>query len=238
MNVIDKIYNAIDTNFPTLMVSYQRVRYGDKKPEIVSYFLNRNIKFHNKYCVFRLEFPGRSLFSTALSYIFMYEWAVHKGYTPIMDLEYAYVFQQKELGEDNKWEYCFEQPISIKEIRQQKYVLIRHTGTVNSWMEKTCLDINGKKDDISIHVTERNWRNYYANINKYVKKCWTFREELLEEFENKYGNKLKNVNGIIGVFLRENFSKDFYESLSDKEKKIWDRHPRRSEERRVGKECL
>lgn len=230
MSLIKEFYILLDKKKPELMGYYQWFRFKVTRNRDSflheTHFLRKN-KCDKKYCVLRFDFPGRSLFSTALSYIFMYEWAVDRGYIPVVDMEYVHSYMQGRIGEDNKWEYCFQQPVSVKEMKNQNWVLIKGGfGISNSWMRKTCMDINGIKDDVHIHVTEKNWRDYYANINKYVKKCWIFKDSLLEEFENKYGNKLKNADGVVGVFLRENFSNDFYESLSDIEKKIYDKHPR------------
>ena len=230
--LVEKIFTFLDQKHVKLMAHYQSLRLFVTKDTktywTATHFLaKKKITAEKKYCVFRLVFPSFALFAAANAYIFMYEWALSKGFIPIMDMEYMYSFRQGRIGEDNKWEYCFQQPINAKEVDKQNYVIVRRVGLrKNSLLKRTCMDINGKEDDMYIHVTENDWRKYYANINKYVKKCWVFKQEILDDFEKEYGTQMRKAQNILGVFLRENFSEDYYKYLSDTEKKIYDNHPR------------
>ena len=229
--IVEKILILLDNKCVGLMACYQSLRLaitGDKETYQMSnhFLVKRKITTKRKYCVFRMVYPNYSLFATANAYIFLYEWATNRGLIPIVDLEYQYSYLQGRLGENNVWECCFEQPISIKEVKSQDYVLVRGVGTVNSILEKTCCDINGKKNDRFIHVVEEDWRRYYANLNKYIKKCWVFKQEILDDFKSTYETQIRKAKNILGVSLREGFSEERYNRLSDIEKEIFDRHPR------------
>ncbi len=209
---------------------YKKLEAALKGKDNIDYHLSthflKNKISKKKYCVFRMPFPEYSLFAVANTYIFIYEWAIKNGFIPLIDLEFNYSYMQGRLGEDNKWEYCFEQPITMQEIGKQDYVIVKNVGAATSWLEKTCMDINGVADDRILHVTEKNWKNYYANIHKYVKRSWWFKQEIVDEFEEKYGNWMSKGKCILGVFLREGFSEEYHNSLNEEEKKIYQNHPK------------
>ncbi len=190
------------------------------------YFLSKKKNAGKKYCIFRYAEPGSSLFSSGLGHIFSYEWAVSKGYIPIVDIEYAYDFQKKCLGKNNEWEYCFEQSMNIKEVIGQDWVLVEQVGRNGTWLEETCLDINGSRDDAMIHVMATNWKDYYKKVNQYIKKIWIFKESFLNEYRQECGCRIKQGDVVIGLFLREEFSVDVAKERTNKTaRELYKKHP-------------
>ena len=193
---------------------------------LYEYYISKKRNANEKYCIFRCYTPPTGVLSTANVYIFMYEWAIDKGYIPIMDMEFEYDFMNFKLGEDNVWEDVFEQPLSVKDVLKKDWVLVKRQWVGDAWLPKTCLDINGVKSDIRIHTVRDNWREYYSKVNTYTKKCWNFRKDLIEEFENEYSYVFKEEN-VLGVALREPFSVD-----ADKIRKnpnaidVYNKHPK------------
>lgn len=195
----------------------------DEKYCHMAYFHSKNQKAKEKYCIFRGCKPGYGLFAAGLQYIFAYEFAKSKGYIPLLDLEYTYDFQQYNLGKENDWEYCFDQPITVKEALEKDYVLVEDTTI--AWLDKTCIDINGKKGEHYIHMRKKDWRKYYANVNKYIKKCWLFKQEFLNEYTRKCGYEIQKKDRVLGVSLRERFSKDLYSKMKKATIEIYNDHP-------------
>lgn len=195
--------------YKRIRIFYFKLVTNDRKQKYkLAYFQSQNKKCEKKYCIFRFVMPNQMLFSVAKQYIFMYEWAVSKGFIPIVDIEYAYDFERGRLGENNLWELCFEQPLSVKEALKQDYVLVEAFGGYENWIQKTCLDINGAKNEHWVQVRQEGWRDYYANVHTYIEKCWKFKADILEAFEKNYGQRLKESGKVMGVFLREEFSEE------------------------------
>lgn len=190
----------------------------------MAYFYKKKFNAKEKYCIFRGDRTTYGIFAAGLQYVFAYEFARSKGYIPVFDLEYTYNFMQYNLGKENEWEYCFEQKVSVKEALKKDFVLVEDTTI--GWLDKTCIDINGKRGDHYIHLRKNNWREYYANVNKYIQKSWIFKEEFLNKYKKKCGHIIKKHNGVLGVSLRETFSMDIYSKRkSVAAKKIYDDHP-------------
>ena len=190
------------------------------------YFISRKRNAKEKYCVFRYALPGSALFSSALGHIVSYEWAKSKGYIPIVDLEYEYDFQKGHLGKDNEWEYCFEQPVSIKDVVQKDWVLVEQIGRNKTWRKETCLIINHDADDYTIHVVDKNWREYYGRLNQYVRKAWVWKQSFLDEYQQECGCKISENDCVLGIFLREEFSVDVSKLRTNKTaREIYKKHP-------------
>lgn len=230
-DIIGKFLTLFEKYCIRLWAYYQELRLivtkDTKSYRAATHFLaKKNVFAKKKYFVFKVKYPYASVFAAANYYIFLYEWALKKGFTPILDMEYQYSFCQGRIGEDNKWEYCFEQPIMASEAKNQKYAIVGAKGLSDYHLKKTCMDINGDEEDTSIHIVEKDWRKYYANVNQYVRKCWIFKSEILVDFENEYMSRMRYAENVLGVFLREAFSAECYNNLTDSEKEIYDRHPR------------
>lgn len=191
-----------------------------------SYFLSKRPEAQKKYCILRLQMPQYALFAAGIQYIFMYDWAASRGYTPLLDIEYGYNFQRYMLGEDNVWEYCFEQSIKVKDAIKKEWVLVEDIGVGEKYRPEICEDINGKVDDRFIHVVKEGWREYYKKVNQYIQKTWVFKKHFLEECKNESTCKINKADKVLGVFLRENFSKDMEKCRSDNAaKEVYRNHP-------------
>lgn len=189
-----------------------------------AYFVKRK-RSKKKYCIFRFQLPDYMTFAAGIQYIFAYEYARSKGFIPVIDMEWEYCFHQYELGKDNAWEYCFNQPVSVEEALKKDYVLVETLGMPGTWLDQMCLDINGRKGDHWIHATQNNWREYYAKVNQYIQKSWTFKPELINEYQTKYGCKIEEGDRVLGVALRESFSSDAYNKMQAEAKKVFSEHP-------------
>lgn len=187
-----------------------------------AFFLSKK-RADKKYCVVRYSIPNFALLAAGIQYLFCYHQLVEKGYTPIIDIEYTYSFKQGKIGEHNIWDACFKQAIPAKEAMKQPYVLA--TGELFSYSNdpKLCLEINKDIEDHYIHVKKEDFRNYYSNIQKYAEPIWQVKDELLSELDNEVWNAIKNKK-VLGVFLREDFSRDVSYEGEDNEK-IYSNHP-------------
>lgn len=213
-------------NYVVIKRAYKKIISGKSKDLYrEAYFISRK-NGKKKYCIFRLEMPNHMIFSAGNLYLYMYDWAIHKGMIPILDVEYTYDFERYRLGEKNIWETIFEQPLAVKEVLKEDWVLVESIGIANHYLQKTCKKINGRSEDYYIHIQQRNWRNYYSKTHLFVKKAWVFKKTFLEEFNSEYGQYFKNGHKILGVSLRETFSEDEKKFKSNATaKKVYSRHP-------------
>ena len=192
--------------YQMIYIKYIHVTAKDKELAYQLPYFHSRKRSKEKYCIFRFTHIY-GLCSAAKLYIFAYEWAVSKGYTPLVDYEHEYCFKTGQLGEENVWEFVFDQPISVKEALKKDWVLVKGINRRDKWLSSTARDINGKDDDFLIPIVRDNWREYYAKINGYVSKSWRFRQDILEEFEREYGT-LFQTDSVLGVALREDMSVD------------------------------
>ncbi len=189
-------------------------------PEAVFFSKKKSDK---KYCIVRYTRPTFDLMAAGIQYVFCYHRLAARGYIPILDIEYAYTYRQGRIGEYNIWDECFKQPVLAKEAAVQPYVLA--TGYLFSYSDDPiiCLNLNNDAEDHFIHVKRENFRDYYAKAQKYVEPIWQVKDELIEELDNEVWNKL-NGHKVLGVFLRENFSKEVsYKVTADE--KVYSNHP-------------
>ena len=212
--------------YKSIRIWYEHLTTRDKKHLYrAAYFHKKKKNAKEKYCIIRLQAPGLMTFAAAIQYIFVYEWAKNKGYIPVLDLEFEYNYMHNRLGEDNVWEYTFEQPISVKEALQKDWVLVESINVGDKWLPQTCLDINGKADDHYLHAVQDNWRNYYRKVHQYIEPIWTFKEDILDKYKTKYADKIRGEN-VLGVMLREAFSKEASEKITDTwAKECYNQHP-------------
>lgn len=189
------------------------------------FLIRKKKRAKEKYCLFKIGTVGPSLGWMARNYIYICEWLIPQGLIPIIDMEYQYSLDQGRIGEENQWEYVFCQPVSVKDIDKQEYVIVKEGIEGICYPKKVCMDINGQEDDVYFHMEEQNWREYYTNISKYVKKYWIFRKEIIDDFEENYGIHFKKKK-IMGVFLKEDFTPDVYDTMDDIERSVYDSHPK------------
>ena len=231
MEVRRSIENAIlkaaegilpNTTFDRFLI--ERRRRINKVTENYPYatFLSKK-KSDKKYCIVRYSMPTFALMAAGIQYVFCYHQLVKRGYIPIIDIEYAYSFRQGRIGESNIWDACFKQPVTAKEAAMQPYVLA--AGELFSYSDdpSICLDLNEDITDHFIHVKKENFRAYYAKAKKYAEPIWQVKDEILSGLDEEIWNQVKGKR-VLGVFLRENFSKDMV--YSDKnDQKVFSKHP-------------
>lgn len=208
------------------LLGYRKInrilRRNQEQEYKLAYYYRKNRNAKEKYCIFRKSLPVNGIFAVAIHAIFACEFARSKGFIPLMDFEYAYNFQQYNLGNENEWESIFEQPITVKEALTKDFVLVEGLGTVE-YLNKMCMDINGDKNDYWLHVRQNNWREYYAKVNPYVKKCWVLKKDIRDEYRCIWNSKIKNGDKVLGIALREEFSADV--KKLEEHIKVYNNHP-------------
>lgn len=212
--------------YQVINIKYSHMANKDKELAYkLPYFYSRK-RSKEKYCIFRFVWGNYAHFSAANCYVFAYEWAVSKGYIPLVDFEHEYCFKTGRMDEENMWEIVFEQPISVREALEKDWVLVKGIERQDEWLASTCMDINGDENNHRIHIVKDNWREYYAKVNGYISKSWRFRQELLEEFDREYGG-IFGGGSVLGVALRENFSVDADKLRTDADaKRVFHKHPK------------
>lgn len=212
--------------YKSIRIWYEHLTTRDKKHLYRgAYFHKKKKNAEEKYCIIRLQAPGLMTFAAAIQYIFVYEWVKNKGYIPVLDLEFEYNYMHNRLGEDNIWEYTFEQPVSVAEALRKEWVLVESINVGDKWLPQTCLDINGKADDHYLHAVQDNWREYYRKVHQYIEPIWTYKKEILKEYKEKYSGEIER-NNVLGVVLREDFSEKAQQTrINDKAKECYNFHP-------------
>ena len=210
------------TTFDRLLI--ERRRKINKVTENYPYagFLSKK-ESDKKYCIVRYSMPTFALFAAGIQYVFCYHQLAKRGYIPIIDIEYTYSFRQGRIGESNIWDACFMQPVTAKEAALQPYVLV--AGELFSYSDdpSICLDLNEDITDHFIHVKKENFRAYYAKAKKYVEPIWQVKDEILSELDEEIWNQI-NGRRVLGVFLRENFSKDIV-YMDKNDQAVFSNHP-------------
>lgn len=214
---IEKIINQIRKKWGVIQVLRKKNKtYAD------SYFLSRK-KDEKQYYIFRFAKPNFSLFAAANKMLLSYEWAIKNEYIPIVDIEYLWIYENNEWGKENIWEYCFEQPCSVKEAVKEKYVLAGSIGA-SPVLKTTCKYINSNPDDKFVHAVMDNYQEYYARLNDISAKIWKFKPEVKKLIDIELENIFLAGRKILGVSLREEFSRDL-NKLSEEERKVYSNHP-------------
>lgn len=227
--VKEKIFSQLEHMLPYGVYKSIRIRYShiftrDKREEYYgAYFYKRTGRAKEKYCIFRFNI-GIGVCAIVRQYIFLCEWAEKKGLIPIIDHETMYEFSKGQLGTDNRWEYVFEQPLSIRKVLEQEWVLVEEMNP-HCCLRETCQAVNGDENDDFLHLKRDNWREYYKNAGAYYRKWIKWKPELAAAYEKNYGSYMKETgHKWIGVCLREEFSDDIPKT-DDRAKKIYAQHP-------------
>ena len=211
-----------DEQYITLWSLYTRFnpRYADVR-KLESHFISKK-NDKEKYCVFEFSVPAFGLMAAARKYPFYYSWAKKRGYIPLMFLGFQYDFENDRMDAYNFWEDVFEQSISTKELKDKNWVLVSY-----EFDHDLCKEINNNEYDNEIHLNKFIWRAYYKKIGDLTKECWTIREDIIESFNCKYSNFFSKDEKILGVSLREDFSKDGDENrnYSKKGATVYGNHP-------------
>lgn len=187
-----------------------------------AYYYRKGRSAKEKFWIFRISPPNYGIFAVAIHAIFVCEFARSKGFIPLIDYEFAYNFQQYNLGKENDWESIFEQPITVREALDKDFVFVDRFGVIE-YLNKMCKDINGDRNDCWLHARQDNWREYYANVNPYVKKYWILKKDICDEYRRIWDSKIRSNDKVLGIALREEFSTDV--KKLDEEIEIYNNHP-------------
>lgn len=229
--VKERLFKILEMLLPYTLYMYIRALYcrittKDKtKLYCNAYFYKYRPFSRKKYYIIRFPQPAYALFAAGRGYIFAAEYAKSKGMIPLIDMEYEDVFERELLGEKNLWDNFFRQK-SIKDIlKEEATILVSAFDRKNIFLEETCIDINNCSTDYNVHAVEKDWKGYYKKVNKYIQKYWKFREEFIDDSEQKWKRICGYEENVIGVSLREDFTSEFYSLLSDEAKEVYKRHP-------------
>ncbi len=204
-------YNA----YRYLVFRWKKVKLCGKEYPYQEEFFAKYRPFSRKtYCVIRIDATAHALFTAAKRYIFAAEYARSKGMYPIMDLEFYSEFPKGVLKGDNLWEDVFYQKKNRDILNENATIIVTGIDEGAGWSSTmTCMDVNGNPSDPNIHVKEENWRSYYKNIYKYVRKNLKFNQLIINEVGLKYIELLQGGKSVLGIAMREMFSQEFFDQL-------------------------
>lgn len=180
-----------------------------------SYWIRRKKGQPKKLWIIRWIMPNDMLFFAGMQYAFAYDFVKKHGGIPIFDLEFAYDFERYRLGEENLWEEVFTQEITVKEAIKQDHVFVEAVKMPNTWDRKVCMDINGAPNSRYIHARNDNWREYFKKVHKLIEPAWTFKPEIIKGFDEKYGKWFNTDEPVLGVMLREFFTEDAHNAITN-----------------------
>ena len=202
---------------------------GKEWPYAEEYFLKWRPFSRKKYYIVRWEYQLSSHFSAARNFIAIAENAKYKGMQPLLVLQWSSDTKKRDLCLENEWETIFRQQRMQDVLNERATILVsRLYATADTIMRtsKVGSDINGDPADYAIHATEINWKNYYKNVHKYVKRYWKFNHNILAEAHKTYTKLFQSEGNVLGVALRENFSEEYNALIKNRElKKVYKKHP-------------
>lgn len=131
------------------------------------------------------------LFSYVMTNLGMIEYAVKKGYIPIIDMQNNIntYLEENEIGKKNAWEFYFQQPCgySLKDIKNAKHIILS----------------NGIIDNKSVYPTEqmlKDEKNFYIWYNvsqKYLKPDVIIEKEAEQIYYDMFAGER-----VLGVLCR------------------------------------
>lgn len=216
------------TLYKYIIFLHKKIKLKDEElPYKEEYFLKWRPFSREKYYIIRMEYQTYAHFAAAQEYIFAAEYVKTKGMHPIMALQWRCDLKNKNLYGENEWETIFRQQ-KIPEIENKNATIL--VSTVNAYDilngHNIKLNINADSRDTRIHATEDNWRNYYRNAHRYVKKYWKFNQCVMDEVNKNFIKLFQNEKNILGVALREQFSEDYNILIKNTDvKKVYKNHP-------------
>ncbi len=143
------------------------------------------------FYVVRRKSEGAGLFSHVMNNMAMCQYAINKGYIPVIDMQnYSNIYLKKELiGKENAWEYYFEQPCkyNLSDIEKCKNIILAGRNIIS---EINVPDYHLIQDkDIRI-----KWKNFFQNY-------FHIKDELMNECNQIYNN-LFGEKKVLGILAR------------------------------------
>lgn len=211
-------YRKIDT--------WLRKRYEETKmPEVLyGHFVHRKKGAKEKYVICRFGMANYGIMATALQGIFVTAYMEKKGYIPVIDLEWMDYLAEGVLGKDNAWEYCFKQPVSVKEALTKDWVYVDTVNSPHAYLRKMCRELNGDGNDSFLRCKDKEWRQYYEKSREYAKRFWKWQGTVSDIGKDFLREHLTSDESFVAVMMREDFSEDVIR-LRGNRKEVYDRHP-------------
>lgn len=239
MKRIDKLKQELIT-LPEKILPFVLYRYivflckkikfiGKEWPYTEEFFLKWHPFSRKKYYVIRWEYQTSAHFSAARNYLAVAENVKYKGMQPLIVLQWRSDIKKRDLCLENEWENIFRQKKMQDVLNERATILVSKlyvTADVIMKTSKFASDINGDSADYTIHATETNWRSYYKNVHKYVRRYWLFKQSILAETQKSYTQMFRPEENVLGVALREVFSEEYNDLVKNRDaKKRYRAHP-------------
>lgn len=222
-----KQFNKLYRSF---YINYHKFWYGvrDERASFdLPYFISKNKDAKEKYVIFRYDIRTYLVFAAGRNYLFAYQWAKKHNMIPLIDMEWEYEFEHFRIGEDNLWDYFFEQPITVKEAISKDWVLIQSLNARGLKLHPYDRLYNGKKNDYFIRLADENWREYYQKIYPAIKECWKLNSEMEKKCDLTFRDLIDDKDRVVGIFLREKMSKDAEPFIKGKAAiEVFNKHPK------------
>lgn len=160
-------------------------KFGNENPDYTYYIIHRNEKYVG-------------LFSNVLVFIEQIDYAIKKGYIPVIDMKNynnSYLYKD-EIGVINAWEYYFEQPFSFMDAN--RYSLETAYNSQNVILNNgEVLDTMHFMDPLFLQegLNLRYWQNIYKKYIRINKKSQ-------EYIDIQYNKLIHDEDRVLGVFCR------------------------------------
>lgn len=165
--------------------------FGERNPKLTYYIIGRE------------SWAGNGLFSCAIAVVSAIEYAVERGYIPVVDMknsDNAYLYQN-EIGKVNAWDYYFEQPLaninkelySLDEAYNSKSVIVNNAdngGIVQALYPATIPSLLRKNNKVLQRwgVQYKKYVRLNAKTQKYV--------------DDQYNKIIHADDRVLGIFVR------------------------------------
>lgn len=164
--------------------------FGTNNPESIFYVIGRE------------SWAGNGLFSCTIGIVSAIEYAVQRGYVPVVDMknnDSAYLYSN-EIGKVNAWDYYFEQPLeninnkySLEEAYISNRVIVNNTGNggiVQALYPATIPSLLKKNNKIL-----QRWGVQYK---KYVR----LNAKTQRYVDDQYNKIIHEGDRVLGIFVR------------------------------------
>lgn len=166
-----------------------------------------------KFYIFRVNTVGYGILAVYRLMLSNVSWAISKGYIPVIDYEWEH--NLKELGTDNIWEMCFQQPMgySVNEALKSKHITVSRVSELYE-SPLPCAK-----------VVSKNYKDYYKNYNIISKKYLNIRKDMKVRFDDSFLKLIPRNARIIGISIRDGYT--LGEEAGDECMKLHPKEPKR-----------
>ena len=178
-----------------------------------------------RYVICRYAIEEFALFAAAIQYAFTANYFRKKGYIPVIDLELIQDIERNKFGKREMWGCAFQQNVKPSGVADEAWVYVDTVNSPHAFNKQDCFALNETGDDHWIHAKDINWRMYYKKAHEFVRPTWILNDEIKLNWKKQVCSKLVESDVILGVALREEFSKSANIGRSDKLKEVYNDHP-------------